>query len=371
MDFVLGLPKSRSGKDSIFVVIDRFSKMAHFIPCSKSNDASHVAYLFFKEIVRLHGIPHTIVSDRDVKFVSHFWRVLWGKLGTKLLFSTAYHPQTDGQTEVVNCTLGTLLRAVIKRNLKTWEECLPFVEFAYNRVVNKTTQFSPFELVYGFNPTSPLDLLPLPNTHFVSTDGKKKAEIVKEMHEKAKQRIEEVNTKVAAKRNKGRKKIVFEPGDWVWVHWRKERFPHLRKSKLDPRGDGPFQVIARINDNAYKLDLPGEYNVSATFNVSDLSPFDFDIDNDDDSWTNPSKEGGDDRNQDDKTTQAKVQVKESTLQVPEGPITRSRAKNLAKAMTSLVELTLDQEDSKATLFIGSLEGELKQCLLMEAQVQEA
>jgi transposase InsO family protein len=144
------------------VVVDHFSKIAHFIPCHKSDNASHVADLFFAEIVRLHGVPTTIVSDGDAKFLSPFWRTLWLKLGTKLLFSTTCHPQTDGPTEVVNRTLSTMLRAVLEYNVKLWEECLPHIKFTYNRSVHSATKLSLFQVVYGFNPHAPIDLLPLP-----------------------------------------------------------------------------------------------------------------------------------------------------------------------------------------------------------------
>ena len=161
MDFIVGLPRTRKGRDSIFVVVDRFSKMAHFIACHKTDDATNVAELFLREVVRLHGVPRTIVSDRDVKFLSYFWKTLWGKLGTRLLFSTSSHPQTDGQTEVTNRTLATILRAIIKKNLKALEDVLHHVEFAYNRTLHSSISMTPFECVYGLNPLTPFYLIPL------------------------------------------------------------------------------------------------------------------------------------------------------------------------------------------------------------------
>jgi hypothetical protein len=137
MDYVLCLPRTKRG-DSIFVVADRFTSL---------NDASHIAELFFREIVRLHGMSRTIMSDCDTKFLSYFWKTMWRKLGTRSLFFTTCHPQTNGQTKVVNHTLSTLLHVVLQKNMKLWEESLPHVEFAYNRAVHSTTKFCSFEIV--------------------------------------------------------------------------------------------------------------------------------------------------------------------------------------------------------------------------------
>jgi hypothetical protein len=221
LDFVLGLPRTKRGRDSIFVVVDHFSKMAHFIPCLKSNNASHVADLFFTEIVLLHGVPNTIILDRDAKFLSHFWRTLWFKLGTKLSFSTTYHPQTDGQTEVVNCTLSTMLRTVLKTNLKLWEGYLPHIEFAYNRYVHSMMKVSPFQVVYGFNPRAPIDLLLLPPSEMTCFDASQRSEFILKMHETTKLNIEKMNEKYHIAASKGRKEVKLEPDDLVWLHLRK------------------------------------------------------------------------------------------------------------------------------------------------------
>ncbi|KAK1681473.1 hypothetical protein QYE76_042321 [Lolium multiflorum] len=256
MDFVLGLPRTKHGHDSIFVVVDRFSKMAHFIPCHKSDDASHIASLFFREVVRLHGIPASIVSDRDVKFMSYLWKSLMAKFGVKLLFSSSSHPQTDGQTEVVNRSLSTLLRTLVKTNLKSWEDCLPHAEFAYNRAKHSTTSRSPFMIVYGFEPPTALDILPLPLHERTNMDFDERTTAMKKLHEETRATIQEHVLRQANRLNAKKKERVFEEGDLVWIHLRKERFPQERNSKLKPRGDGPFKVLKRINNNAYVIDIP-------------------------------------------------------------------------------------------------------------------
>ena len=140
MDFVLGLPRTQQGKDSVMAVVDRFSKMSYFVPCHKIDYASHIANLFFKEIVHLHGIPKSLIFDRDSKFLSYVWKTLWKKLGSKLLFSTTCHPQTDDKTEVVNQTLSALLHTIVNKNLKIWDECLVYIEFPYNLSVHSATK---------------------------------------------------------------------------------------------------------------------------------------------------------------------------------------------------------------------------------------
>ncbi|KZV46324.1 hypothetical protein F511_14549 [Dorcoceras hygrometricum] len=189
----------------------------------------------------------------------------------------------------------------------------------------------------------------------LNLDGKKKTEYVRTLHEKVRANIEKKIQQYTKQANKGKKKVTFEPGDWVWLHLRKER----RRSKLLPRGDGPFQVLERINENAYKLDLPGEYNVSATFNVSDLSLFD--VGHDQDLRTNPSQEGEDD---------AITAIRRDPLALPSGPITRGRIKKFKEALHGLALSTQEMFNGEGNHAHEKLVGGLRDYIINIIQVQD-
>ncbi|PKI67468.1 hypothetical protein CRG98_012052 [Punica granatum] len=241
--------------------------MAHFVPCLKTLDASHVADLYFKDIVKLHGIPKTITSNRDSKFMSHFWQMLWRKLEATLQFSSLHHPQIDGQIEVVSRSLGSLLRALIKGHIRQWDLQLPQAEFANNRSQSKTTGKSPFQIVYGSNPNSSLDLVLIPINNSFSSDAEERVKQIQEFHKEVRKKILQQNEKYKEQADKSRRSVSFKEEDLVWIHLRKERFHLGCFGKLN---DGPFQISKRIGENAYKVELSKDYGVSDTFNVSNL-----------------------------------------------------------------------------------------------------
>jgi hypothetical protein len=153
MDFIVGLPKS-GNKLVIMVVVDHLSKYAHFCALQHPFTTTIVAQLFMDQVFKIHGMPHSIVSDRDPTFTSNFWQEIFNPQGTQFHLSTTYHPQTDGQTEVVNKCLETYLRCFASERKNQWAQWLPLAEWWYNTSYHTTTRMTPFEAVYGQNPPS-------------------------------------------------------------------------------------------------------------------------------------------------------------------------------------------------------------------------
>ena len=247
--------------------------MCHFAATTTTVTAQQLATIFFKEIVRHHGVPLALISDRDTRFTSHFWQALWSMLGTKLKMSSSYHPQTDGQTERANRTLEQVLRAYVSEHLKDWDLHLVTAEFVANNSVQESTGFTPFYLNSGQDP-----LLPL--SQAVSAAKQRKnvvpaaSEMLKKMHEDlqlAQQSLKRAQDRQAVAANRYRREEKWEVGDEALLST-----TNLTKHqhKLLSRFIGPFPVIEVINPAAVRLQLPREMGRQHNaFHVSKLKHF--------------------------------------------------------------------------------------------------
>ncbi|GJR88193.1 putative reverse transcriptase domain-containing protein [Tanacetum coccineum] len=270
MDFITKLPKSSQGFDTIWVIVDRLTKSAHFLPIRENDPLDKLARLYLNRIVARHGIPASIICDRDGRFTSNFWRSFQKALGTDISMSTAYHPETDGQSERTIQTLEDMLRACVIDFGKGWVKHLPLAEFSYNNSYHASIKAAPYEALYGRKCRSPVCWAEVGEAQLTGP------ELIQETTEKIvliKQRMQAAQDRQKSYADRKRKPMEFEVGDRVMLKvspWKGVvRFG--KRGKLNPRYVGPFKVLAKVGKVAYRLELPQELSrVHHTFHVSNL-----------------------------------------------------------------------------------------------------
>jgi hypothetical protein len=280
MDFLGPFPKSK-GYDYVWVVMCRLTSEVHLIPVNTITKATELSHIYIREIVRLHGLPRSIVSDRDSKFTSAWWREIHRLLGAKLLMSTSFHPQTDGATERVNRSVGQILRSVVSPDQKDWVDKLPLVEFAINSSINASTEFAPFELARGY---MPFMIREYPK-------GNNLPRGVRSFAEQALRNLAEAHDAIIAARvfstiqaNKHRSaEPVIEAGMLVYLSTKNLSLPKGRAGKLLPKYVGPYKVQKAFpHCSDYELELPevlASRRVHNRFHVSLLRPYVANCDN--------------------------------------------------------------------------------------------
>jgi hypothetical protein len=270
MDFIVSLPLTAHKFDSIWVIVDRLSKSAHFIPVHTNYNVQKYVGIYKTHVPCLHRVLKTIISDRGSQFVIRFWEQLRASLRTHLIYSLAYHPQTDGQTEQVNQILKDMLRACVLEHQGSWDQNLPWAEFSYNNSYQKSLKMAPFEVLYGCQCLTPLNWIEPGEKVIFGPDLVEEVEsIVHHIQENLKAAKSHQETYA----NKRRRPLEFKVGNHVYLRVLPmkgvKRFGV--KGKLAPRYIGPFPILEKCGTVAYKLDLPPSLaGVHDIFHVSQL-----------------------------------------------------------------------------------------------------
>ncbi|GJS62268.1 putative nucleotidyltransferase, ribonuclease H [Tanacetum coccineum] len=268
MDFVTGLPRTQRKHDAIWVVVDRLTKSAHFLPIRKDYPVSKLAEMFQQEIVRLHGTPSAIVSDRDPRFTSRFWKGLQKAWGTRLKFSTAFHPETDGQSERTIQTLEDMLRSCALEWAGNWDDYICLVEFAYNNSWHASIKCAPFEMLYGRKCRAPICWDQVGERIL---EGPEMIEVTNEKVAVAREKLKEAQTRQKSYADRHRRALEFQPGEHVFLKVSPTRGVRRFgiKGKLSPRFIGPFEILDRVGEVSYRLALPPQLShVHNVFHVS-------------------------------------------------------------------------------------------------------
>jgi hypothetical protein len=272
MDFITFLPRTKNKYDAVMVVVDKLTKMVHFIPCTSNINTQQVARLFFNHVVRYHGIPSTIISDRDSKFASAFWKELWACLGTTLNMSSAFHPETDGQTERANRTLEDMLRSYVNIYQDDWDEYLASAEIAYNNSINASTNETPFYLNSGQHPNLALSFAIKSKNNVYIPSVNEMIENMNTALQHAKISLQQAQQRQKHYADQHRRDIQFVVGDKVMLST--NNLSSLNKApKLLPKYIGPYSIKRVISSVAYELDLPSNMKIHPTFHVSKLKSY--------------------------------------------------------------------------------------------------